>query len=145
MAAIGTSIGRSTELHPQTFIPARSRQWEPGCPSGQGAGLEAVEARARESVGESPRGFESHPRRLRRRTVHRDCDRYLYLGFTLRRRTQIRISVPIVRVELGLHNFMQLPHKFIGSLPLRPCLDLSTHSYAFHFAEDIMGNANHLQ
>jgi len=49
-----------------------------------------------------------------------------YKGFALRRRTQVRISIPVVRVELGLHSFTQLPHEFIGSLPLRPCQDAPT-------------------
>jgi hypothetical protein len=32
--------------------------------------------------------------------------------------------MPIIRiVELGLHNFMQLPHEFIGVTPLSPCQD----------------------
>gem|GEM_PF-6968555 len=50
----------------------------------------------------------------------------LSLGFALRRRTRVRISVPIVRVELGLHGFTQLPREFIGSLPLRPRQDAPT-------------------
>ena len=41
-------------------------------------------------------------------------------GFALRRRTRVRISVPVVRVGLGLHGFTQLPREFIGILPLRP-------------------------
>ena len=64
-------------------------------------------------------------------------------GFALRRRTQVRISTPIIRVvELGLHSIMQGPHEFIGPTPLRPCLDVPTHSHA---GEGIMGNADHLQ
>ena len=47
-------------------------------------------------------------------------------GFALRRRTRVRISVIIVRVELGLQGFTQLPREFIGSLPLRPLQGAST-------------------
>ena len=43
-----------------------------------------------------------------------------FMGFALRRRTRVRIGIPVDGVELGLHGFTQLPHEFIGSLPLRP-------------------------
>ena len=47
-------------------------------------------------------------------------------GFALRRRTRVRIRIPVDRVELGLHGFTQLPREFIGSLPLRPRQDAPT-------------------
>ena len=65
------------------------------------------------------------------------------LGFTLRRHTLVRTSIPIVRDERGHKRITQGLHEFICPLslnPLRRCQLI-----AFHFAKDLMGNANHLQ
>jgi len=62
----------------------------------------------------------------RRKAAERRWERVVREGFTLLRCTQVRIGIPIVRVELGLHGFTQLPREFIGSLPLRPRQDAPT-------------------
>ena len=65
------------------------------------------------------------------------------LGFTLRRHTLVRTSIPIVRDELGHKRITLGLHEFICPLSfntLKRCQLI-----AFHFAKGLMGNANHIQ